>query len=108
MKKAEQSKSDLSNAEAAYSSLREENHVLEKSIQEMRIVLESQRESLANVRLELAEKRQLLLSVDETIERAELEKRCVALMYAESTRRCQTYWFKIRAIADVRAIDLQV
>lgn len=78
LKKAEQSKSDLSNAEAAYSSLREENHVLEKSIQEMRIVLESQRESLANVRLELAEKRQLLLSVDETIERAELEKKTLA------------------------------
>ena len=78
MKKAEQSKSDLSNAEAAYSSLREENRVLEKSIQEMRMVLESQRESLANVRLELAEKRQLLLSVDETIERAELEKKTLA------------------------------
>lgn len=78
LKKAEQSKSDLSNAEAAYSSLREENRVLEKSIQEMRMVLESQRESLANVRLELAEKRQLLLSVDETIERAELEKKTLA------------------------------
>ena len=78
LKKAEQSKSDLSNAEAAYSSVRKENHVLEKSIQEMRIVLESQRESLANVRLELAEKRQLLLSVDETIERAELEKKTLA------------------------------
>ena len=37
-----------------------------------------QRESLANVRLELAEKRQLLLSVDETIERAELEKKTLA------------------------------
>ncbi len=78
LKKAEQSKSDLSNAEAAYSSLREENRVLEKSIQEMRMVLESQRESLANVRLKLAEKRQLLLSVDETIERAELEKKTLA------------------------------
>lgn len=78
LKKAEQSKSDLSNAEAAYLSLREENRVLEKSIQEMRMVLESQRESLANVRLELAEKRQLLLSVDETIERAELEKKTLA------------------------------
>jgi chromosome segregation protein len=44
----------------------------------MRMVLESQRESLANVRLELAEKRQLLLSVDETIERAELEKKTLA------------------------------
>jgi chromosome segregation protein len=42
------------------------------------MVLESQRESLANVRLELAEKRQLLLSVDETIERAELEKKTLA------------------------------
>ena len=78
LKKAEQSKSDLSNAEAAYSSLREENRVLEKSIQEMRMVLETQRESLANVRLELAEKRQLLLSVDETIERAELEKKTLS------------------------------
>ena len=78
LKKAEQSKSDLSNAEAAYSSLREENRVLEKSIQEMRMVLETQRESLANVRIELAEKRQLLLSVDETIERAELEKKTLS------------------------------
>ena len=78
LEKAEQSKSDLSNAEVAYSSLREENRVLEKSIQDMRVVLETQRESLANVRLELAEKRQLLLSVDETIERAELEKKTLA------------------------------
>ena len=78
LEKAEQSKSDLSNAEVAYSSLREENRVLEKSIQDIRVVLETQRESLANVRLELAEKRQLLLSVDETIERAELEKKTLA------------------------------
>lgn len=75
LSKAEQSKTDLTDAETAYAQLKDESKALEAEIQEVRAILESQRESLANVRLELAEKRQILLSVDETIERAEIEKK---------------------------------
>ena len=71
---AERSKSDLANAETAYQRLREENEQCEKDIALVREHLETQRESLANVRLELAEKRQLVLSADEAIERAKGEK----------------------------------
>jgi chromosome segregation protein len=75
LEKADQSKNDLADAEAAYAQLKSENAAIEEAIYELRTVLEGQREQLANVRLELAEKRQLLLSVDETIERAEIEKK---------------------------------
>ena len=77
LEKADQSKNDLADAEAAYAQLKSENAAVEEAIYELRTVLEDQREQLANVRLELAEKRQLLLSVDETIERAEIEKKTI-------------------------------
>ena len=71
---AERSKVDLDNAETAYKRLRAENEQCEKDIARVREHLEAQRDSLANVRLELAEKRQLVLSADEAIERAQGEK----------------------------------
>jgi chromosome segregation protein len=71
---AERSKVDLDNAETAYKRLRAENEQCEKDITIVREHLETQRDSLANVRLELAEKRQLVLSADEAIERAQGEK----------------------------------
>lgn len=71
---AERSKVDLEKAEDSYKRLREENEQCEKEIAIIREHLDTQREALANVRLELAEKRQLVLSADEAIERVQNEK----------------------------------
>ena len=72
--KAEKSKFDLAEAESNYLNLRGESKDKEKEIGDIREALEKQRDKLAHVRLDLAQKRQRLVSADENMKRVESDK----------------------------------
>ena len=74
LQESKQSKIDLEEAEETYSSLRRDRESIEQEISQRRSDLEGKRDKLIGVRVDLARKKQLILSADESIKRVETNR----------------------------------
>ena len=111
--KAEQSKRDLARAESTQEALRTKNSEIENEIKLQRERLEAQRESLANVRLDLAQKRQLVLSADEAMERVHNDQSGLEARISQRNQEINSIEMQIRkytedaALAQAKAAELE-